>query len=235
MSATDVDAQLLDALRDRTGIASLEFDEPPSRMTGGFEALTYGFRIAPDPALPEPLAGPLILRLFSSQTTPDQSRREAAFQNSLSALGYPVPAVREQFDTGIEGRSFNVMDRVDGEPMLNQAGLDPSTIEKTITWFARIHARLHQVDAVPVIDAVAGAGDGEPVPFALLDLDRHGNGVTEVAVRSVYCNLPRVDHALHVVGHVRRHPELMERRSALPIVLPAERQLARRRVGRRRR
>ncbi len=148
-------AQLLTALRHRSGISSLEFSEPPTRITGGFETLTYGFQLSVESG---DLAGPLVLRLFNQPGATDQSRREEAFQNSLANLGYPVPRVVGQFDTGIANRSFNGMERIAGHSMMDEVELTEAATVKLTTWLAKIHTWLHQIPSGPVIEALEQAG-----------------------------------------------------------------------------
>lgn len=150
-----VGSQLLAALRQRTGVTELEYEEIPQRITGGMETLTYGFSLS---APPENLSGKLILRLFGKPGDVNQSRREAAFQNSLADLGYPVPRVKGSFESGIDDRPFNIMERIPGAPMMDQADLEPANVERIVGWFASIHARLHKAPSAPVIKAVAEAG-----------------------------------------------------------------------------
>lgn len=152
-------SQLLSALRQQTGVPGLEYAESPSRITGGQETITYGFSLA---VPPENLAGQLILRIFPREGASRQGGREAAFQNALADLGYPIPRVVAQFDgaadSGIDNRAFNVMERVVGTPMMDEATLDPANIERLIGWLAKVHVRLHQAPSAPVIEAVAKAG-----------------------------------------------------------------------------
>lgn len=147
--------QLLAALRQLSGDSNLDYTETPQRLTGGYETLTYGFQLSAESG---ELSGPLILRLFNNPGDTDQSRRESAFQNSLADLGYPVPRVVAQFDDGIANRPFNVMERIEGAPMMDEASLDPENIGRVIDWLATVHTRLHQIPSAPVIEAVEKAG-----------------------------------------------------------------------------
>ncbi|WP_089938214.1 phosphotransferase [Candidatus Entotheonella palauensis] len=155
LNETTVGDQLLAALRQRMGDASLEFSEPPTRITGGFETLTYGFRLS---AVSGDFAGPLVLRLFNQTDAADQGRREEAVQNALAALGYPVPRVVGQFDAGINGRSFNVIKRIAGHAMTAEVGLTEEASVKVTTWLAKLHSQLHRIPSGPVIEAVEKAG-----------------------------------------------------------------------------
>ncbi len=186
LSDTAVADQLLAALRERTGLSQLDYAEPPQPITGGFETLTYGFRLAAAEALPEHLDRPLVLRIFSAQVGPAQSQREAAVQNSLSDLAFPVPLVREQFDSGIDGRSFNIMDRVEGESLLSRVASDPAQFQPVVKWTALVHTRLHQVDPVPVIRGFEDAGfplEGFSFEQRLSYLNRYFAGDTFAQLR----------------------------------------------------
>ncbi len=150
-----VSAALLEQLRAAAD-ADLEFLEPPTPITGGFETFIYGFRVSADTG---PFAGPLILRLFREERAATQGRREAAFQNALAGLGYPVPrVVLQNGSPGIGGRPFNVMERVSGQPMMADLFDDTTNIESMPGRLARVHARLHDAPSVPVIKAIEGSG-----------------------------------------------------------------------------
>ncbi len=150
-----VSAGLLEQLRAEAD-ADLEFLEPPTQITGGFETFTYGFRVSADSG---PFAGPLILRLFREGGRAAGARREAAFQNALAGLGYPVPRVVLQIGSpGIGGRPFNVMERVSGRPMVADLYESTADLESILGSLARLHTRLHYISSTPVIEAVEGSG-----------------------------------------------------------------------------
>ncbi len=178
--------QLIEALRNETGVSDLDYSERPQRLTGGFETITYGFSLA-DP--PEHLEGRLILRLFNSPRDVNQSRREAAFQNALSGLGYTVPAVLVQIDSAIDGRPINVMERIAGKALMEDAQLDPASVQRIIQLFATVQARLHQVPSGPVIEAVESAGfDREQFTYEgrMKFIGRYFEDNTFEALRPVY-------------------------------------------------
>ncbi len=147
--------QLIEALRNETGVSDLDYSEWPQRLTGGFETLTYGFSLT---SPPETLAGQLILRLFNSAGDINQSRREAAFQNALSSLGYTVPAVHVQLDSAIDGKPVNIMERISGKSLMEGVELGPEDIQRVTVLMAKVHTRLHQVSSGSVIEAVEKAG-----------------------------------------------------------------------------
>ena len=134
-----VSTALLEQLRAEAG-AGLEFVDAPVRLTGGFETFTYGFRVSAECG---PLSGPLVLRVFRERGAETQGRREAAFQNALAGLGYPVPRVVLQVGRpGIGGRPFNLMKRVSGRPMMADLYDGTADLESVPGRLARVHARL---------------------------------------------------------------------------------------------
>ena len=181
-----VSTQLLSALQERFGDSSLEFSEPPKSISGGYETLVYGFSLNTDI---DGLTGPLVLRIFKQAAFVDQARRETAVQNSLATLGYLVPRVAAQFDTGINGLPFNVMERVPGHPMMENAELNESSMKRMIDWWAAVHVQLHQLSAAPVIEALEAAGftqDRFSVDGRVRYLDRYFEGDTFDALRPVH-------------------------------------------------
>ncbi len=106
---------LLDYLRSLTACPALAYAEAPTRMSGGYDAtiLTFSLRGAPDP-----LSGPLVLRLFQATVDAQRAPREAAVQNALAELGYPAPRVfvTEARTEALSG-SFIIMERVPGRPL----------------------------------------------------------------------------------------------------------------------
>lgn len=150
-----VAADLLDQLRAAAGI-DLEYVAPVAPVTGGYETFTYGFEVSADSG---PFAGPLILRVFRENGSGNQGRREAAFQNALAGLGYPVPRVVLQVGSpGIDGRPFNVMERVRGQMMLQEAFAGTSDFESILQRLAAVQSRLHGIPAAPVITAIEESG-----------------------------------------------------------------------------
>jgi aminoglycoside phosphotransferase (APT) family kinase protein len=150
-----VAAVLLERLRAEAG-GGLEFVDPPVRLTGGFETFTYGFRVSAESGS---FSGPLVLRVFRERGAEVQGRREAAFQNALAGLGYPVPRVVMQIGgPGIGGRPFNVMERVSGRPMMDEVMDGGGKIVDIPARLARVYARPHEVPSAPVIQAVERSG-----------------------------------------------------------------------------
>jgi hypothetical protein len=86
----DLAAGLLDYLRARLDDRSLDFWEPLTPISGGFDTRIFAFRLRGTvPAF----AGPLILRLLGPQHDSSRVLRERVIQNTLAGLGYPAPRV----------------------------------------------------------------------------------------------------------------------------------------------
>jgi aminoglycoside phosphotransferase (APT) family kinase protein len=92
------------------------------------------------------------------------SEREALVMRHARRRGYPVPRVVEVTPDAI------VMERVEGNTMLGELRRRPWTVRRSAAVLARLHARLHEIAAPPLLPA-AGAGD------RLLHLDLHPDNV----------------------------------------------------------
>ena len=78
--------------------------------------------------------------------------------------GYPVPAVEEISDDGID----LVMERIDGPSMVSALGRRPWTVRRQGALLGELHRRLHQIPAPDFLpDAPVGQGD------RLVHLDLH--------------------------------------------------------------
>ena len=160
-----VAAELLELLRDEAG-ASLEFVDPLVqfvdplvRIDGGIETFTYGFKVSSQSDPSGPFSLPLILRLFRERADGSRARAEAVLQNALAGLGYPVPrVVLHVGGPGIEGRPFNIVERVSGRSMSNILEDGSGHHPLMPVWLAHLHTDLHDIPAEPVIEAVEGSG-----------------------------------------------------------------------------
>jgi aminoglycoside phosphotransferase (APT) family kinase protein len=158
---------LLDDLRARLDRPRLDFSEPPSPISGGFDTQIFAFRLRDAPA---PFAGPLILRMLGPGTDPSRVLRERAVQNAVAALGYPAPrVVHATTDTTALGGAFLVMERVPGRvlPEARLMGMSAVLVE----WQHRLHA-LEAEAVLKALDAETPRGRA-PGTFAghLADLD----------------------------------------------------------------
>jgi aminoglycoside phosphotransferase (APT) family kinase protein len=115
VSDEDLVRSLLDYLRAATACPALAYAEAPTRMSGGYDATILRFSLH---GAPEPLSGPLVLRLFQATVDAQRAPREAAVQNSLAGLGYPAPRVFVT-EARVEalGGPFIIMERVPGRPL----------------------------------------------------------------------------------------------------------------------
>ncbi len=108
-----VAARLLRYLQSAMQDPALAYAETPARMSGGFEAAIFSFRLGVAPA---PFAGPLVLRLFQASRHPQAVRREAAVQNALADMAYPAARVVViETEPSILGGPFLVMERLPGQ------------------------------------------------------------------------------------------------------------------------
>ena len=114
MTDEDLVRSLLDYLRAATACPALAYAETPTRMSGGYDATILRFSLH---GAPEPVSGPLVLRLFQSNVDAQRAPREAV-QNALAGLGYPAPRVFVT-EARVEalGGPFIVMERVPGLPL----------------------------------------------------------------------------------------------------------------------
>jgi aminoglycoside phosphotransferase (APT) family kinase protein len=175
-----VAARLLDYLRIALKRPALAYAETPARVMGGFETSIFGFALA---GAPEPMGGPLILRLFAQGDDPERARMEAAIQNAVAELGYPAPRVFvAETDTRILGGGFLIMERMAGHMLTQEfAGLGrgrsareligalarvPAILREFSTIMAAAQSRLHQLPVEPLIRAVESAGlPVKPITF----------------------------------------------------------------------
>jgi aminoglycoside phosphotransferase (APT) family kinase protein len=170
----DLAQPLLDDLRARLACPGLGWAEPPQQVHGGAENLTLALRLA---GAPPSLSGPLILRRHRPDRDPSAVRFESAVHGAITDLGYPAPRVLLACcDPAPLGGAYLVMERVPGRVLLGEiTRLDEvfSSARSTLRHLprmvgealfrvprelARWQARLHALDAKPVIGAVERAG-----------------------------------------------------------------------------
>lgn len=102
-----------------------------------------------------------VLRRFKSGGHPE---REELVMRHARSHGYPVPEVLDVTADAL------VLEKIDGPTMWDAAGDEPSTVEAHAATLARLHRRLHEIEAPEGLAAV-GAGD------RLLHLDLHPENV----------------------------------------------------------
>jgi aminoglycoside phosphotransferase (APT) family kinase protein len=161
----DVAGDLLPYLRDALDAPDLTFAEPPTAMTGGFETLIYSFQLA---GARDQFAQPLVLRIFHTDGRPERVRFERAAQNAIAAQGYPTPRVLLSEEDGARfGAPFVVMERVPGRLMRDKIARPSPVSFRLSSMLAEAQARLHALDAQPLIAALQH--EGLDVPSFTLD------------------------------------------------------------------
>jgi aminoglycoside phosphotransferase (APT) family kinase protein len=156
VTATPTATSLLDTLRGATGLAGLDYREPPTALTGGFYAEMLRFRLdGPPPHLDRDLVAKIV-------PDPAAGAWEATIQRHVADTGFPTPPVRLTAPaSGPLGRYLIVMDHVDGHTPM--AGLRMGTIASQVPslfrhlpdQLARIAARLHALDPEPLAAELA--------------------------------------------------------------------------------
>ena len=146
MSAAELAGRLLDHLRAELGEPALDYAEPPTPISGGFDTQIFAFRLKGAPAA---FAPPLILRLLGPRHDARRALRERAVQNAVAGLGYPAPRVLSaSIDAARLGGGFLIMERLAGRPMLD---VRPFNIAGVLV---EAQLRLHALDAEVLLDAV---------------------------------------------------------------------------------
>lgn len=155
--ATDVLSRLLADLRVLAAEPRLDFASPPWPLAGGFWADLYAFSLS---SAPPGWSGDLVARIMPNA---EVAAKETVVQRAVADAGFPTPVVRGA--AGPEsavGRSFMVMDRADGLPLLadlhggRALARLPSLARRIPAVLAVTMARLHAVDARPVTAQLAG-------------------------------------------------------------------------------
>jgi aminoglycoside phosphotransferase (APT) family kinase protein len=90
--------------------------------------------------------------------------QEARTMSFVHEKGYPVPAVEELSDDGLD----LVMERIEGVSMVEAIGQAPWTVRRQAATLADLHLRLHEIEAPDYLPA-APVGTGTK----LLHLDLH--------------------------------------------------------------
>jgi aminoglycoside phosphotransferase (APT) family kinase protein len=172
-STSDSDRVLLEYLRGALAAPDATFAEPPARMSGGFETLIYGFRLA---GAPDGFAAPLVLRIFDKDPRPERVRFERAVQNAIAGQGYPTPRVLlSDEDCTRFGAPFVVMQCVPGVLMRDALARPSPASIRLSAMLAEAQARLHALNPQPVLDALAGEG----LDAASITIDAYVDNVRE--------------------------------------------------------
>jgi len=144
--------ELINYVRKELNSESVDYLEPLTRLTGGYETLICRFQLS---GLNEDLSRPMVLRVFAEHSDFYQPTKESLVQNALFEQGYPVPAVHGSCtDKTVLGNAFNIMDYFDGETLLDSN----TPIDKVSAILGDLHARMHEVDPEPVITKFTEVG-----------------------------------------------------------------------------
>jgi aminoglycoside phosphotransferase (APT) family kinase protein len=143
-------SRLLAYLRAALDAPGVQFSEPPTPVTGGYDTRIFAFRLR---EAPPAFSGPLILRLLGPHHDPARVLREGATQNALAGLGYPAPRVFLAIaDPTPLGGAGLVMERLPGRRLL-EAGL--FRISRVLV---ETQLRLHALDAEVLLRALDREG-----------------------------------------------------------------------------
>ena len=182
----------------------MQYAEPPAAISGGYDTQVFGFRVQ---SAHEAWSRPLILRLLGSQHNPRRALREAIIQNTVATLGYPAPRVLvASADALALGGAFLVMERLAGRPMLDTRWLGVASA------LAETQARLHALDARPLVEAMESSGARETVAFASLlaqlhdRIERHALDGLRPAMQWLLVHQP-LPPARPVICHGDFHPQ----------------------------
>jgi aminoglycoside phosphotransferase (APT) family kinase protein len=140
-------AELLDLLQEATG-RPVTYSQPPTPLPGGQSSELFAFRLN---GAPSAFSHELVLRVPAAGS---DAAREAVIQSSVSATGFPAPAVR------LIGDGFMVMDRAPGTDSAEVDGpIDAIRVSRTIPpLLAATMVELHALDPEPVRRALEAGG-----------------------------------------------------------------------------
>jgi aminoglycoside phosphotransferase (APT) family kinase protein len=134
---------LLDYLRSRFGVASLEYAEPPLFLPDSWETYIYRFRLS---GAPPEFDDELVLRAYSSDRGWPRLRHEYRVQRYLGELGYPVPRPLLLEDrTSVLGGPFMIVKAIPGKTMLSLMLEYFPSIAWAPARMAEMHAYLHRL------------------------------------------------------------------------------------------
>lgn len=136
------------ALRHCLAGGRLLYQERPQPISWGWETFTYHLQFRPRPDLPPLLAGPLIVRIYSSEKGLPRARREFAFQEQLRRLDFPVakPLLLHS-DCALFGGPFLLLQRLTGQTLFHSMLARPWRLFTLSDRMAQLHARLHRLPA----------------------------------------------------------------------------------------
>jgi aminoglycoside phosphotransferase (APT) family kinase protein len=162
---------LLEHLRAELHSPGLDYAEPLTPITGGYDTRIFAFRLTGASA---PFSIPLIVRVLSNHYPPERALTERATQNAVAGLGYPAPRVLlASSDPSILGGAFLVMERLAGRSLLNARWLGIASV------LVELQLRLHALDAEVLLQALdhegqaSSRGGAPPISREVVTLEGH--------------------------------------------------------------
>jgi aminoglycoside phosphotransferase (APT) family kinase protein len=166
--------------------------EPARENASGFDSAIGYVRFA-GPQLPPEWCAPLVLRIKPDPERLPEAERERDVHEWLVRHGYPAPRILAVFGPGeLSDSPAQVMERADGDGMLDRVRRRPWLLREQIRSLARAQVQLHRlpVDGFPVGDDLldrrlalvrrtAGALDHGPLTDALHRVEALGDGLRE--------------------------------------------------------
>jgi aminoglycoside phosphotransferase (APT) family kinase protein len=144
---------LIAYLRAELDDPAIEYEIPPTRMQGGYETYTYGFKLR---GAEQELSNPLVLRLYPRFYGTANAVWESTIQNVLADQRYPVARVHFVCtDMSILGGAFYVMACLPGKLLME------APFETIPGLLGRAHASLHSIDPAPLVKTLRERGFDE--------------------------------------------------------------------------
>jgi hypothetical protein len=160
-SSEPPDEPLLTYLRARLQRADVAYLRPSVPIVGGFDTRIYALQLA---HVPPAFSGRLIVQIFPETTGGQRTTAEGTLQNALADAGYLVPRVVDVCtDAAVLGGAFTLMHYVAGQTLL-AAMTRPAMLWRAPHLLASAHARLHALDPLPILRAVARVASRHPSP-----------------------------------------------------------------------
>lgn len=130
-------------LREKLGVADLDYRSPPTATPDGMEAYTFRLQFQGG-GLPPAYQAPLILRLYASANGLPNLRHESRVQSHVKRLGFPVARpVHVEEDSDALGGPFMLMECLPGISLLDSLFRYPWQTAVGPFQMGALHARLH--------------------------------------------------------------------------------------------